>query len=263
MNKKNMKITAVAAITGVIALAGINVYSDNTAPAAVAPAIATPVAAATATTVAVPTQSEFPMIIYQPEDQMVPFTSNATFTVVAVNADGYQWLFNGNPIDGATSNSLTITNAGISNVGYYSCDVLQAMEGVPTRSASLMVYTNSVDPQTGVDPVVVFGLPLLGGCGQGTCPGHYVGYINYTKSNTNGWGWAPDTSNGNTIFTAVDTNQSNTKIEYVGAYGDNGCNQTSVTVPNPPMSPVYRFAIFFTNNVPTNAYAITLDGFKP
>ena len=29
------------------------------------------------------------------------------------------------------------------------------------------------------------------------------------------------------------------------------------------MSPVYRFTIYFPNNVPTNAYNITLDGFKP
>jgi hypothetical protein len=262
MNKKNMKLTALAAITGVMALAGINAYSDNPASATVTSAtVATAAAPATATPVAV--QPEFPMIIGQPEDQMVPFGSNATFSVVAVNADGYQWLFNGNAIDGATGTSLTITNAGINNVGYYSCDVLKATEGVPTRSALLMVYTNSIDPQTGVDPVVVFGFPLPGGGSQGTCPGHYVGYINYTKSATNGWGWAPDTTNGNTIFTATDNNSTNTKIQYVGAYGDNGCNQTTVTVPYPAMSPVYRFTIYFTNNVPTNAYAITLGGFNP
>ena len=63
-----------------------------------------------------------------------------------------------------------------------------------------MVYTNSIDPQTGVDPIVVFGFPVSGKGTQGTCPGKYVGYINYTKSATNGWGWAPDTSNSNTVF---------------------------------------------------------------
>ena len=126
-----------------------------------------------------------------------------------------------------------------------------------------MVFTSSIDPLTGVDPVTVFGFPLLSGGSQGSCPGHYTGYVSYTKTVQQGWGWAPDTTNGNTIFTAVDTNRTNTKVEYGGAYGDNGCNQTSVTIPYPAISPVYEFAIFFTNNVPTNAYAITLNGFKP
>jgi hypothetical protein len=126
-----------------------------------------------------------------------------------------------------------------------------------------MVYTSSIDPQTGVDPVVVFGLPLLSGGGTGTCPGKYAGYINYTKTIANGWGWAPDTSNGNTTFIASDTNRPNTKIQYGGMYGDNGCGQTGIAVPSPAISPVYRFTIYFTNNVPTNAYPITLDGFKP
>jgi hypothetical protein len=125
-----------------------------------------------------------------------------------------------------------------------------------------MVFTSSIDPQTGVDPIVVFGTPLAGSGSQGTCPGSYTGYVNYTKSLPQ-WGWAPDTSNGNTIFTATDTNRTNTKIQYGGAYGDNSCNQTTVTVPNVPISPVYRFTIYFTNNVPTNAYPITLDGFLP
>lgn len=208
-------------------------------------------------------QPDFPNIVLQPVDQMVPFGSNAIFSVTAVNTDGYQWLLNENPLDGQTNDNLVITNCGISNVGYYSCNLFKDIEVVPTRSAELMVYTNSIDPQTGVDPVVVFGFPVSGNGTQGTCPGHYAGYVNYTKTITNGWGWAPDTTNGNTTFTASDTNRVDTKVEYVGDYGDNSCNHTTVTVPNPPFSPVYRFTIFFTNNVPTNAYPITLDGFNP
>jgi hypothetical protein len=208
-------------------------------------------------------QPEFPKIILQPEDQMIPFGSNAVFTVKAANADGCQWLRNGNPLDNQTNTTLTITNCGINDVGYYSCTLYKGIQVVPTRAASLMVYTNSIDPQTGVDPVVVFGFPLSGSGSQGTCPGHYTGYVAYTKTVQQGWGWAPDTTGGNTVFTASDTNRTDTKIQYFGAYGDNSCNQTTVTVPNPPVSPVYEFCIYFTNNVPTNAYPITLNGFKP
>lgn len=252
-NSRILKLTAFAAATGVALLAGINAYSDNPTPNAVGPTAVPPVAVS----------SEFPLITGQPEDQMVPFGSNATFTVTAQNADAYQWLFNGNALDSQTNSSLTISNCSISNVGYYQCYAYKDDEGVPTRAASLMVYTNSIDPQTGVDPIVVFGLPLSGGGSQGSCPGHYAGYINFTKTIAQGWGWAPDTSNGNTVFTATDTNRSDTRIMYGGEYGDGGCNQTTVTVPYPAMSPVYRFTIYFTNNVPTNVYAITMDGFKP
>ena len=208
-------------------------------------------------------QPDFPKIILQPEDQMAYFGSNAVFTVTSANTDSYQWLRNGVALDGQTNASLVISDCGIKDVGYYSCNLYKGMEDVPTRSASLMVYTNTIDPQTGVDPVVVYGLPLIGSGGSGNCPGHYAGYVNYTKPSQQGWGWAPDTTGGNNIFFASDTNRPDTKILYVGMYGDNGCNQTAATLPTSPMSPVYRFSIYFTNNVPTNAYAITLDGFKP
>jgi hypothetical protein len=209
-------------------------------------------------------QPDFPKIIYQPENQLVPFGSNATFIVVANNGPlTYQWLRNGVVLPGLTNSGMMILNVQIEDVGLYSCNVSKGLESVPTRAATLMVYTSSIDPDTGVDPVTVFSYPLLSSGSQGTCPGHYTGYVNYTKTVQQGWGWAPDTTNNNTIFTATDTNRTDTKILYGGAYGDNNCNQTSVTVPSPAYSPVYRFTIYFTNNVPTNPYAITLDGFKP
>lgn len=229
-------------VTAAIALADINAQSQNSTAIL---------------------QPEFAKIILQPEDQLVCIGSNATFTVKATNADGYQWLRNGTAIADATNSGLTIQNAQTTDVGFYSCNIFKNNQSVPTRAASLMVYTNSIDPQTGVDPIVVFCLPLLGGGSQGSCPGHYIGYVAYTKTSQQGWGWAPDTSNGNTIFTATDNNRTDTKVEFFGAYGDSGCNQATVTVPNPPYSPVYEFCIYFTNNVPTNAYAITLDGFLP
>ncbi|MGO8763845.1 MAG: immunoglobulin domain-containing protein [Limisphaerales bacterium] len=223
-------------------LAGFNACADN--PAAIL-------------------QPEFPKIILQPEDQLAPIGSNATFSVTAENADGYQWLRNGNALVDATNSSFTVQNAQTTDVGYYSCSIFKGAQPVPTRAASLMVYVNSIDPQTGVDPAVIYALPILGSGSQGTCPGSYIGYVSYTKSYTNGWGWTPDTTRGNTIFTATDTNRTNTKVQYLGEYGDGNCNQTTVTVPNPPYSPAYEFCIFFTNNVPTNAYPITLDGFNP
>jgi hypothetical protein len=52
-------------------------------------------------------------------------------------------------------------------------------------------------------------------------------------------------------------------IGYTGKFGDTGCNQTTVTIPNPPFSPSYRFTICFPNNVPTTNCPIVLTGVNP
>ncbi|MGH7942267.1 MAG: immunoglobulin domain-containing protein, partial [Limisphaerales bacterium] len=164
-------------------------------------------------------QPQYPFIILQPNDQCLPIGSDVTFTVTALNADGYQWLRNGNAMEDATNSTLVIQNAGIQNVSYYSCDVFNGMQSIPTRSALLQVYTNWIDPKTGVDPMVVYSFPYPGGGGKrNTCPGPYKGYATYAPG-TNTWGWPIDTSSNNTVFTATDTNRTDTKIEYCGMYG--------------------------------------------
>jgi len=130
---------------------------------------------------------------------------------------------------------------------------------VPTRAASLNVVMAGLP---GGGPIVVFGLPKASNGMQGTCPGSFVGYVNYTKTIAQGWGWIPST-NTTTTFTASDgSGRTDTKIGYMGKYGDTGCDQTTVTVPNPPFSPSYRFTIYFPNNVPTTNYPIVLTGFN-
>jgi hypothetical protein len=223
-------------------------------------------------------QSEFPQITAQPVDQTVPIGANVVLSVQANNADGYQWLQNGVPIDGQTNNSLTIYNAGINDAGFYSCEVSLGTEIVPTRAANVMVYeagssvvaanVNAIAGGSSVvtasmsdgEPIVVFGLPISGGGTQNPCPGNYAGYINYTKTISQGWGWTP----AGTVHTAADGGgRTDTKIMYGGEYGDTGCNKTTVTIPNPPPSPVYRFTIYFPNHVPTTNYPIVLTGFNP
>jgi hypothetical protein len=206
-------------------------------------------------------QSEFPTITAQPTDQAVTVGSNAVLSVQAINSDNYQWQSNGVAIDGQTNSTLTIQNVGVSSAGSYSCNVSKSGgDPVPTRAASLnVVMTSSV---VSGQPIVVFGFPKASNGMQGTCPGKYAGYINYTKTISQGWGWAPST-NTTTTFTASDgSGRTDTVVTYLGEYGDTGCNQTTVTIPNPPYSPVYRFTIFFPNNVPTTNYPIVLTGFN-
>jgi len=229
-------------------------------------------------------QSQFPQIIAQPVDQCVTLGSSVVLSVQANNADGYQWLINGVPADGQTNNTFAIPGAAISDVGLYSCQVFNGPEMVPTRSANVCVYTVgssatvarpvlmtsanlSASAQVmaaytpGGGPITVYGTPVASNGSQSGCPGHYIGYVTYSKPPSQGWGWAPIPG---MAHTATDTNRPDTKIQYYGAYGDTGCNQTSVSIPNPAPSPVYQFTIYFTNNVPTNAYPmVLLSGFNP
>jgi hypothetical protein len=278
MNKTIPRIITLAAITGFLAVAGNTVYAQTTDSLLADSA----------------DQAAFPQITAQPVDQTVPIGSSVVLSVQANNADGYQWVCNGVLLDGQTNNSLAIQSAGINDAGFYSCEVFNGDQAVPTRAASVEVETTantttantsatsitaakattastltakattaSMSPAClpGGGPIIVFGTPLLGGGKQGSCPGPYTGCVGYTKTISQGWGWAPIT--GATVLTAADgSGRTNTKVQYCGAYGDNGCGQTTVTIPYPPFSPVYEFGIYFTNNVPTNAYPIVLTGFN-
>jgi len=202
-------------------------------------------------------QSEFPQILAQPIDQDVPVGGSTVLSVEATNADGFLWLRNGTVIEGQTNSSLALENVGINDVGLYHCYLIKGTEAVPTRAATLNVFA-----ATSGDTITVFGTPVLGGGSQGTCPGPYTGYVNYRKTVSQGWGWGPSTNT--TIHTATDgAGRTDTKVEYGGKNGDKGCDQTTVMIPDPTLSPKYRFSIYFTNNVPTNAYPITLSGFDP
>jgi hypothetical protein len=114
------------------------------------------------------------------------------------------------------------------------------------------IRSSSADTTATATPTVVSGT-------NGTCPGGYIGMASYSKTVAQGWGWVPT----NTVHTATDTNRSDTKISFTGKLSDRGCDQTSVSITNPPPSPCYRFTVYFTNNVPTNPYTIVLDGFMP
>jgi hypothetical protein len=239
------------------------------------------VLAASLLTVAPARAQEF---VDSPEDQSVFANQNATFKVEPKFGElSFQWIRQWPDHDeilaGQTASSLTISNAQISDVGQYLCAVSQGEQVQLTRAASLTVCVYTAPPiskkKSTLSPasqslasmtyegmtLTLFGGPVFSSGGSGNCPGAYLGYVNYTKPVAQGWGYAPTA--GTTVHTAMDSIRTDTKIQFVGKYGDMGCNQTSVTLPNPNYSPKYRFTIFFYNNVPTNAYPITLIGFDP
>jgi hypothetical protein len=229
MNKPTLRMYAVAASAGLLIASGRGAYPQQ---------------------IGVPDTGDGSF------DQLVQLGDTARFSVNAVDGCSYQWLRNGTAISGQTNGSLIFENTKISDAGYYSCDIANGAAIVPTISASLEVYTINPDLD-----IVVYAQPITSTGNLGKCPGPYSGVVNYIKTAQQGWGWAPMTNT--TIYTASDTTRTNTKVEYVGDYGDSGCAKTSVTIPYPAFSPVYRFSIYFTNNVPSTNYPITLTGFKP
>ncbi|HEY3856554.1 MAG TPA: choice-of-anchor tandem repeat GloVer-containing protein, partial [Verrucomicrobiae bacterium] len=83
-----------------------------------------------------------PSIITQPQNQIVPVSSNPSFTVNVGGAAplSYTWQRNGSPIAGATQSSYTADNVLLTNSGdQYSCLVSNAYGAVLTSNAQIIV----------------------------------------------------------------------------------------------------------------------------
>jgi hypothetical protein len=217
------------------------------------------------------------------EDQGVYQGENATFTAEPRFGEmTFQWLRQWPDryelLEGQTTSSLTLSNVSIADVGFYVCHVTKGEEVQLTRAASLTVHVRSSAGDTlgkkssgkgmammmdyGGGTVTLFAPPVCVTGSQGSCPGAYAGYVSYTRTLAQGWGWAPSADTTNHV--ATDCVRTDTTVTYLGKFFDPGCAPQSVTVPHPTFSPKYRFSIFFPNNVPTtNAYPITLEGFDP
>lgn len=85
------------------------------------------------------TSGSGPTITTQPQSQTVSVGGNATFTVVATGASGYQWRKNGTNISGATGSSYPVTNAQTSDGGSYSVLVSGTGGSVTSANANLTV----------------------------------------------------------------------------------------------------------------------------
>lgn len=119
-----------------------------------------------------------PVIVSQPASQTIMLGASNVLNVVAESAGalGYQWLFNGSPIAGATSSNFPITSIQWTNAGNYSV-VLTNLSGAITSSiAQLTVFSNLVVIQTNRAPETAeIGQPTIP-----TAPAHFKVYTNGT-----------------------------------------------------------------------------------
>jgi sugar lactone lactonase YvrE len=79
-----------------------------------------------------------PWIIEQPVSQAVSLGQPASFTTVAVGT-AYQWQFNGNSLNGATTSAYTIASVAATNVGSYACVITGTNGTLATSLATLTV----------------------------------------------------------------------------------------------------------------------------
>lgn len=82
-----------------------------------------------------------PAIAVQPSGQTVPTGGTATFSVTATGypAPTYQWDLNGSPISGATSSTLTVSNAAAAIAGNYTCVATNSLESATSSAAALTI----------------------------------------------------------------------------------------------------------------------------
>ncbi len=82
-----------------------------------------------------------PGITSSPKNQTVRLGQTATFTVTAAGSSPllYQWRKDGVDIVGATSNTLTINNAQVSDAGSYTCYVSNEAGNTTSNAATLTV----------------------------------------------------------------------------------------------------------------------------
>jgi alpha-tubulin suppressor-like RCC1 family protein len=90
-------------------------------------------------TTAVLTVHSGPVITQQPQNQNVVAGSSVTFTVIAQNADDYEWRKDGTPIANATNSFYAIASAQPSHVGAYSVRVRNQYGTVISSNALLNV----------------------------------------------------------------------------------------------------------------------------
>jgi GH35 family endo-1,4-beta-xylanase len=83
----------------------------------------------------------FPLIATQPQDVTVPLGGTATFSVLVgpVPSPTYQWLKDGQVIDGATDSTLTIANVRASDLGSYEVVVTNDIYSNTSCAAMLSI----------------------------------------------------------------------------------------------------------------------------
>jgi hypothetical protein len=117
-------------------------------------------------------------ITQEPSSQTANPGDNVTFTVAASGTGTvtYQWIFNGNPISGATGATLTLPDVTASSAGTYSVDVTDNAGTTQSEAATLTVnYSRLINLSVlatagDASPGVILGFVVGGSGTTGSTP---------------------------------------------------------------------------------------------
>lgn len=141
----------------------------------------------------------------------------------------YQWKFNGTNIDGAISNSLTITNAQVENDGIYSVAVSNNFGQTESEGAGLTV---NVPPSISTQPQSQSVLPgtnaTFTAIAAGTPPFSYQWFFKGTVI-------PGATDSTYTIFSAQFSDAGNYSVIVSNSVGSAKSDNASLRVPVPPL----------------------------
>ncbi|HVV50472.1 MAG TPA: glycosyl hydrolase family 28 protein, partial [Polyangia bacterium] len=108
-----------------------------------------------------------PTFTTQPQSQTAASGGSATFTGAASGADSFQWLFNGAPIAGATSTTLTVGSVSAASAGTYTLVATNGSGHQPSSAAVLNVTAAAGQPTLPVIPNGLFTVTAFGAKGDG------------------------------------------------------------------------------------------------
>src|SRR5262245_19973247 len=85
--------------------------------------------------------SRVPAILTQPQDQSIRSGESVSFSATASGEAPlhHQWQFNGNNLPDATNTTFTVTNAQLTNAGFYRILVSNSFGTAPSVQARLTV----------------------------------------------------------------------------------------------------------------------------
>jgi endonuclease/exonuclease/phosphatase family metal-dependent hydrolase len=107
-----------------------------------------------------PPQTNFPVIMAQPQSQAAGENGFAIFSVGATGnpAPAYQWQFNSTNLPGATSSTLALNNLTTNQAGNYSVVVANSAGNTNSISVSLIVTPNSIDATNGEIRILTYNV---------------------------------------------------------------------------------------------------------
>ncbi|MGH7967967.1 MAG: immunoglobulin domain-containing protein, partial [Limisphaerales bacterium] len=176
-----------------------------------------------------------PLIVSQPQSQVVTNGADASFSVTAesVYPLGYQWQLDGNVLDGATNATLTLSNVAAADQGAYQVWVTNQYGAVLSAEAGLTVNAVVVPPQFTLQPLsqtnAIGGTVTLAAAATGSEPLAWQWFFNSSP--------LPGETSATLMLNCLSPDQQGTySVQVTNSSGSTNSDTAFVAVVVPPAS---------------------------